>query len=46
MVEKYRGHYNKGKPHGLLCYKPPAPETIVAGPNTAVLLMATRGAYE
>ncbi len=42
MIEKWRRHYNEVKPHSSLGYKPPAPETIINGPNTAVSRMTTQ----
>ena len=41
MIEKWRRHYNEVRPHSSLGYKPPAPETIVTRPNTAVSRMPT-----
>jgi putative transposase len=41
MIEKWRRHYNEVRPHSSLGYKPPAPETIVTRPNTAVSRMHT-----
>ncbi len=41
MIEKWRRHYNEVRSHSSLGYKPPAPETIVTRPNTAVTRMPT-----
>ena len=27
LIERWREHYNKGRPHSALEYRPPAPET-------------------
>jgi len=29
LIEQWRRHYNRVKPHSALGYRPPAPETIV-----------------
>lgn len=34
LIERWRVHYNQVRPHSSLGYRPPAPETIVAGPPT------------
>ncbi len=41
MIENWRRHYNEVRPHSSGGYKPPAPETIVTRPNTAVSRMMT-----
>ena len=46
MIEKWRRHYNEVRPHSSLGYKPPAPETIVTRPNTAVSRMTTQSVCE
>ena len=44
-VEMWRKHYNTVRPHSSLGYRPPAPETIAAGPPSASLRSARqRGA--
>ena len=30
LIEAWRRHYNMARPHSVLGYRPPAPETIVA----------------
>jgi putative transposase len=37
LIEMWRKHYNTIRPHSSLGYKPPAPETIAAGPPSAAL---------
>ena len=32
LIEMWRVHYNTVRPHSALSYRPPAPETITAGP--------------
>jgi putative transposase len=32
LIEMWRKHYNQVRPHSSLGYRPPAPETIAAGP--------------
>jgi putative transposase len=35
LIEMWRKHYNQIRPHSSLGYRPPAPETIAAGPPSA-----------
>ena len=35
LIERWREHYNTVRPHSALGYRPPAPETIAAGPPGA-----------
>ncbi len=44
LIERWRQHYNTVRPHSALGYRPPAPETIVAGPPSAPLQAVRRGA--
>lgn len=37
LIERWREHYNTVRPHASLGYRPPAPETIAAGPPSAPL---------
>jgi hypothetical protein len=37
LIERWREHYNQVRPHSALGYRPPAPETIAAGPPSASL---------
>lgn len=37
LIEMWRKHYNGIRPHSSLGYRPPAPETIAAGPPSAAL---------
>jgi len=37
LIESWRRHYNTVRPHSSLGYRPPAPETIAAGPTSASL---------
>ena len=37
LIEMWRKHYNQVRPHSSLGYRPPAPETIAAGPPSATL---------
>jgi putative transposase len=37
LIERWREHYNTVRPHSSLGYRPPAPETIAAGPPSAPL---------
>jgi putative transposase len=37
LIEMWRKHYNKVRPHSSLGYRPPAPEAIAAGPPSAAL---------
>jgi putative transposase len=37
LIEMWRKHYNQVRPHPSLGYRPPAPETIAAGPPSAAL---------
>jgi len=40
LIESWRKHYNTVRPHSSLGYRPPAPETIAAGPTSASLRSA------
>ena len=40
LIEMWRQHYNTVRPHSALGYRPPAPETIAAGPPSAALRSA------
>ena len=42
LIERWREHYNTVRPHSSLGYRPPAPETIAAGPPSAPLRAAQR----
>lgn len=44
LVEQWRVHYNRVRPHSALGYRPPAPETIAAGPHSASLRAVQRNA--
>jgi transposase InsO family protein len=33
LVERWRGHYNRVRPHSALGYRPPAPETKMPQPH-------------
>lgn len=45
LIEMWRKHYNTLRPHSSLGYRPPAPETVAAGPPSASLRSAQqRGA--
>jgi len=37
LIEMWRAHYNRVRPHSSLGYRPPAPEAIAAGPPSAAL---------
>jgi transposase InsO family protein len=37
LIERWRKHYNRVRPHSALGYRPPAPEAIAAGPPSASL---------
>jgi transposase InsO family protein len=37
LIEMWRKHYNRVRPHSSLGYRPPAPEAIAAGPPCATL---------
>jgi hypothetical protein len=37
LIEGWRKHYNRVRPHSALGYRPPAPEAIAAGPPSASL---------
>jgi transposase InsO family protein len=37
LIRMWREHYNQVRPHSSLGYRPPAPETIAAGPPSAAL---------
>jgi transposase InsO family protein len=40
LIERWREHYNTVRPHSALGYRPPAPETVAAGPPSAPLRAA------
>jgi putative transposase len=40
LIEMWRKHYNQVRPHSSLGYRPPAPESIAAGPPSATLRSA------
>lgn len=40
LIEAWRRHYNAVRPHSALGYRPPAPETVAAGPPSAPLRSA------
>ncbi len=40
LIERWREHYNTVRPHSSPGYRPPAPETIAAGPHSAPLQAA------
>jgi len=40
LIERWRNHYNRVRPHSALGYRPPAPETIAVGPRRAALRCA------
>ena len=42
LIEMWRKHYNTVRPHSSLGYRPPAPETLAAGPPPPVLRPAQR----
>jgi len=35
LIERWREHYNRVRPHSALGYRPSAPEAIAAGPASA-----------
>jgi putative transposase len=37
LIERWREHYNRVRPHSALGYRPPAPEAIAADPPSAAL---------
>jgi len=37
LIRMWREHYNRVRPHSSLGYRPPAPESIAAGPPSAAL---------
>ena len=37
LIERWREHYNRVRPHSALGYRPPAPEAIAAGSPSASL---------
>ena len=43
IIENWRRHYNTVRPHSSLGYRPPAPETIAAGPPSATLRSPQHG---
>lgn len=40
LIERWREHYNRVRPHSSLGYRPPAPETIAFDPRRAALRCA------
>jgi transposase InsO family protein len=42
IIEGWRRHYNTGRPHSALGYKPPAPEVILWPPSPATRAMAPK----
>ncbi len=42
LIERWREHYNRVRPHSALGYRPPAPEAIAAGPPSASLRAVQR----
>ena len=43
IIENWRRHYNTVRPHSSLGYRPPAPETLAAGPPSATLRSPQHG---
>lgn len=43
LIEMWRVHYNTIRPHSALGYRPPAPETIMAGPLEATTSATAAG---
>jgi len=41
LIEDWRCHYNHIRPHSSLNYRPPAPETILVSPKSAMALSLT-----
>jgi putative transposase len=37
LIERWREHYNRVRPHSALGYRPPAPEANASGPPSASL---------
>ena len=37
LIERWRQHYNRVRPHSALGYRPPAPEALLAGAGSATL---------
>jgi len=37
LIERWREHYNRVRPHSAVGYRPPAPQAIAAGPHSASL---------
>jgi transposase InsO family protein len=37
LIEQWRQHYNRIRPHSSLGYRPPAPEAIRSGPPRPIL---------
>ncbi len=37
LIERWREHYNRVRPHSALGYRQPAPDAIAAGPPSASL---------
>ena len=37
LIERWREHYNRVRPHSALGYRSPAPKAIAAGPPSASL---------
>ena len=43
LIERWRVHYNRMRPHSSLGYRPPAPETVLTSPLEVPLLMPEYG---
>ena len=41
LIEDWRRHYNKRRPHSSLAYRPPAPEAILVPPLTTPIRSLT-----
>ena len=46
LIERWRRHDNTVRPHSSLGYRPPAPETIAAGPPSAPLRAALQREHQ